>query len=592
MTFLDRVRFFFSFATVTRRDVAWILVLQFIKVVPYILFPILSKLIIDQFIPVGDAEGILTAFVIGFVFAILNVVFHTAFATYLHVYFIRATMLEIQLALIRKLQKVEQSYLDKMEKGKLFSKIVVSVNRMGNFVAVLIDAVASNFFTIITACTILLLIKPVMLLLVLVLVPVFVGFNRLFREKFRHHQKEARIATEDFGQAITIFIQTSYLSRIHGEEAFESRKVDRESKKVVNVSRSVIGYTALFGSSINVSNQTLILLISVVSAFFVTRGELLIGEMILFIQYTEQLMNNIAAIINQYPQLTEFSESVDAVKEVFDHPGEEIYDGKKKIETLRGEIIFDKVSFRYPGAEFRPVLKDVTFSIPAGMSVALVGESGSGKSTVIKLLQGLYPPTSGLVRVDGHPIGDLDLRHYRRFFGVVSQDAVLFTGPLVENITHGRPVVDLLDILDAIRRANAYDFIMDLPDKLDERVQEAGRNFSGGQKQRIAIARALYRKPKILILDEATSALDSHSELQVQKAIDEILGQQTTFIIAHRLSTVAHADLILVFDGGEIVERGTHNELIDARGVYAKLLSIQSKYPIEELEALKTQKRA
>ncbi len=592
MTFLDRLRFFFSFATVTRRDVAWILTLQFIKVVPFILFPILSKLIIDQFIPVGDTEGIFTAFVLGFIFAILNVVFHTSFATYLHVYFIRSTMHEMQLALIRKLQKVEQSYLDRMERGKLFAKIVVSVNRMGQFVALLVETLASNFFIIITSVVVLLLIKPVMLLLVIFLVPVFVGFNRLFREKFRHHQKEARLATEDFGQAITIFIQTSYLSRIHGEEEFESRKVDRESKKVVNVSRSVIGYTALFGSSINVSNQTLILLMAVVSAFFVTRGELLIGEMILFIQYSGQLVNNIATIINQYPQLTEFSESVDAVKEVFDHDREEEYDKKKKLETVRGEIIFDKVSFVYPGAEGRPVLRNVSIAVPAGMTVALVGESGSGKSTLVKLLQGLYAPTSGSIRVDGHPIGDLDLRHYRRFFGVVSQDAVLFTGPLVENITHGRPMTDLLDVLEAIRRANAYDFIMDLPDKLDERVQEAGRNFSGGQKQRIAIARALYRKPKILILDEATSALDSHSELQVQKAVDELLGQQTTFIIAHRLSTVAHADLILVFENGEVVERGTHNELIDLKGHYARLLSIQSKYPVDELGALKTSRSA
>ncbi|KAL8165139.1 UNVERIFIED_CONTAM: Multidrug resistance protein 1, partial [Gekko kuhli] len=263
-------------------------------------------------------------------------------------------------------------------------------------------------------------------------------------------------------------------------------------------------------------------------------------------------------IIDNEPQIDSFSET------------------GYKPDRIKGNLSFQNVCFNYPSRPDVKVLKYLNLNVNSGQTVALVGSSGCGKSTTVQLIQRFYDPLEGMVTIDGQDIKTLNLRYLREIIGVVNQEPVLFATTIAENIRYGRENVTMEEIEKAVKEANAYDFIMKLPDTFETVVGERGAQLSGGQKQRIAIARALVRNPKILLLDEATSALDTESEAMVQAALDKAREGRTTIVIAHRLSTVRNADLIAAFEDGIITEQGTHNELMKKKGVYFKLVNMQS----------------
>uniref|UniRef100_A0A3B3BHS7 ATP-binding cassette, sub-family B (MDR/TAP), member 4 n=1 Tax=Oryzias melastigma TaxID=30732 RepID=A0A3B3BHS7_ORYME len=246
-----------------------------------------------------------------------------------------------------------------------------------------------------------------------------------------------------------------------------------------------------------------------------------------------------------------------------------------KPDFIKGDIEFSNIHFNYPSRPDVKILENMSLSVKSGQTMALVGSSGCGKSTTIQLLQRFYDPAEGNVSIDGHDIRSLNVRYLREMIGVVSQEPILFATTISENIRYGRPDVTQPEIEQAAKEANAYDFIMNLPDKFDTLVGDRGTQMSGGQKQRIAIARALVRNPKILLLDEATSALDAESETIVQSALDKVRLGRTTLIVAHRLSTIRNADVIAGFQNGKVVEVGTHSELMEKQGVYHTLVTMQ-----------------
>ncbi|XP_017447963.1 phosphatidylcholine translocator ABCB4 isoform X3 [Rattus norvegicus] len=247
-----------------------------------------------------------------------------------------------------------------------------------------------------------------------------------------------------------------------------------------------------------------------------------------------------------------------------------------KPDSIKGNLEFSDVHFSYPSRANIKILKGLNLKVKSGQTVALVGNSGCGKSTTVQLLQRLYDPTEGTISIDGQDIRNFNVRCLREFIGVVSQEPVLFSTTIAENIRYGRGNVTMDEIKKAVKEANAYDFIMKLPQKFDTLVGDRGAQLSGGQKQRIAIARALVRNPKILLLDEATSALDTESEAEVQAALDKAREGRTTIVIAHRLSTVRNADVIAGFEDGVIVEQGSHSELIKKEGIYFRLVNMQT----------------
>jgi len=253
--------------------------------------------------------------------------------------------------------------------------------------------------------------------------------------------------------------------------------------------------------------------------------------------------------------------------EIADRPG------AKPLRVENGTIQFEDVSFAYePG---RPILKDVSFEVPAGKMVAIVGPSGAGKSTISRLLFRFYELTKGKVTIDGQSIKDVTQASLRAAIGMVPQDTVLFNDTISYNIRYGRPDATDAEVREAARLAQIHDFIMTLPQGYDSLVGERGLKLSGGEKQRVALARTILKSPPILMLDEATSALDSHTEKEIQDALEKVARERTSLVIAHRLSTVVHADNIIVLDNGVIVEQGTHLELLDKGGLYASLWARQ-----------------
>jgi ATP-binding cassette subfamily B protein len=308
----------------------------------------------------------------------------------------------------------------------------------------------------------------------------------------------------------------------------------------------------------------------------VIQDQLTIGQFVAFNMLIGNVINPVLALVNLWDELQEVMVSVERLNDVFlAQPEESPHNPLLVLPPLRGEVQLENVTFRYNQEQERNTLQNISFQVRAGETVAIVGRSGSGKSTLVSLLQGLYHPTSGRICVDGHDVRHASPQSLRSQLGVVPQECFLFSGTILENITLYAGEFTLEQVVEVAKLAEAHSFIQDLPLGYNTKVGERGANLSGGQRQRIAIARALLGDPRIMILDEATSSLDTDSERRFQQNLARISRDRTTFIIAHRLSTVRHADSILVLDRGILVERGTHAELIALQGLYSHLAQQQ-----------------
>jgi subfamily B ATP-binding cassette protein MsbA len=299
-----------------------------------------------------------------------------------------------------------------------------------------------------------------------------------------------------------------------------------------------------------------------------------LGSFFSFTLYLGMLVGPVIQIVSIGSQITEAFAGLERIREIRDENREDETDPTlEPLPSIVGHVEFDEVSFEYERDV--PVLRSVSFEARPGTSTALVGPSGAGKSTLIGLVAAFYRPTSGVVRVDGHDLSRVRLADYRAQLGVVFQENFLFDGTVLENIAYARPDASREEVLRAARIARCDDFVQDLADGYETIVGERGVKLSGGQRQRVAIARAILADPRILILDEATSSLDSESEAAIQEGLAELMKGRTTFVIAHRLSTIRNADMILVLEGGRIVERGRHAELLARGGRYFDLYTRQ-----------------
>jgi ABC-type bacteriocin/lantibiotic exporter with double-glycine peptidase domain len=314
-------------------------------------------------------------------------------------------------------------------------------------------------------------------------------------------------------------------------------------------------------------------LLLLIGIWQVINDQLTIGQLMAFNMVIGNVIGPFMGAIELWDDFQEVLISVERLNDVIDTPPEEAVQGAAKVllPRLLGQIQFDNVSFRYDLESPHNTLQNLSFTVEPGQTVALVGSSGSGKTTIAKLLLGLYLPTDGRILIDGHDLTTIGLKSLRQQVGVVDQNTFLFGGSIRENLMVAHPEAAEADMLEAARIAGAHPFIAKLPMGYDAQIGEGGGLLSGGQRQRLAIARALLGKPRLLIFDEATSSLDAETERLIQTNLAAILHQQTSFIIAHRLSTVRHADLILVLDQGILVESGTHDALMQQRGRYYHL---------------------
>jgi ABC-type multidrug transport system fused ATPase/permease subunit len=471
------------------------------------------------------------------------------------------------------------SYFDSTKSGVLISRIMIDAEGIRNLVGTGLVQLIGGLVTASIALGLLFYLNWRLTTLTLVILLTFGGgmalaFMRL-RPLFRERGKINAEVTGRLGESLGgIRIVKSYVAEKREEIVF-TRGAHRLFR---NVAQSITGVSAITAFSTVIIGAIGVLMI-VVGGRSILAGSMTLGDFMMYLLFTGLVAAPLVQIASIGTQVSEAFAGLDRIREIRSMITEGQEDkAKRPIELLRGEVQFEHVGFEYtPGV---PVLRDVSFVSPAGSTTALVGSSGSGKSTLISLVMAFNQPKTGEVLVDGVPLSSIRLRDYRSRLGVVLQDNFLFDGTIAENIAFARPRASRDDIVGVSRIANCEAFIQEFPDKYETIVGERGVKLSGGQRQRVAIARAILANPRILILDEATSSLDSESEALIQDGLCSLRRGRTTFVIAHRLSTIRSADQILVLEAGQIVERGTHKELLAANGRYRQLYDKQ--YRLEQ----------
>lgn len=556
------------------RTILVILALYLVKHGVWMVLPLLIRYVIDDFIPAQNLTLIFLCIPVVIVLGIINLACHIPYRI-ITIGLIKKVSRDLRNQVINKLQILSISLINESETGRQYSKIMLDVLKAEQFAMAVFTQLLGALLTFLYAGLFLMLINPKMMLSLIIILPVYVVIYRSFSSRFTQYQHKARLADENLSQAVNEFIQTNILTRLHGEEEFERNKVDARSQDVMQEYKKIHGSIGFFGILVATTSQLFQITIIAFASVAVIQNLMTIGELVVFYQYMSQMLQSVIGVMEIFPVFVESAESIESIHEILNSPDIEQNEDKLTLSKITGAIEFRNVSFSHqPG---QPAINNISVSIKPGQTIALVGPSGAGKTTFINLALGLLRPDSGEIYIDGHNINDIDMRSVRKFVGAVTQQPIIFRGTVAENIAHARPEARLEEVQAAAQKANAHEFIMQMENQYDTMIGEDGATLSGGQKQRLAIARAILRRPSLLVLDEATSALDSISEKEVQKGISAMLGQQTTLTIAHRLSTVRKADLILVLQDRQVVEMGSHEELVRNGGVYASLYTAQTE---------------
>ena len=484
---------------------------------------------------------------------------------------------EVRGKLFQKAMNLPLSYYSNERKGDLMARMSSDVNEIEIAVVSLLELVFREPFAVIINVATLVYLSPKLSLISFLLLPIsalvisFIGKSLKRTAKKTQEQTSQLFSSMDEGidgiRIIKAFNAVSYIVKGFQKTNLQHQKLITRTFRKKDLSpllNETIGAFVMlslvwFGGKLIVDDPENAL-----------SGEVFLTFVIVF----SQLLRPIQNISKNISNMIRARASQDRINEVLGM--DEVITETKNPQSLKSfsnEIVFKDVSFSYQEAT---VLKNIEFSVQKGQNIALVGESGSGKTTLINLLPRFYDVTSGSISIDGKNIGSLYLKELRGLMSLVSQDPILFNSDIASNIAFGENDPDMEKVISAAKTANAHEFISKFENGYQTVIGERGNKLFGGQKQRVSIARAVYRNPEILILDEATSALDTESEKLVQQALERVMSARTCFIIAHRLSTVIHADLILVLDGGQIVERGNHQELIAKNGVYKKLFELQT----------------
>ena len=482
---------------------------------------------------------------------------------------VRTVETELRASLCERLQQLSIGYHRRMSAGVLQAKVVRDVENVVETSRMAFDSGMAAITTLLGAIVLTAIRVPEFLPVFTLAVPAAATLVHVMRRRMSDRNEAFRHQVEGLSARVSEMTHLIPVTRAHGVEGDELARID---STLTSVRRQGVRLDVLNGQ-FNAIAWVLFQLLSVgclVAAALAARtGTFAVsaGDVVLLSSYFAALTGAVTALMNLAPLVSKGLESVKSMSDVLTEPDLERNEGKRRVDRVEGRVTFEHVALRYADAP-AAALVDVSFEVPPGETIAVVGASGSGKSTLLNLVIGFLQPTSGRVLLDGRDMAGLDLRTYRRSLAVVPQESLLFEGSVRDNVAYGLSETPDSAVRAVLRAANAWDFVSEMGG-LDAIVGQRGARLSGGQRQRLAIARALIRDPRILVLDEATSALDPPSEALVQEALGRLMRGRTTFVVAHRLSTVRGADRIVVMADGAVVETGTHDELIAAGGAYA-----------------------
>jgi ATP-binding cassette subfamily B protein len=496
---------------------------------------------------------------------------------------------DIRKAVFNRIVQLHPSYFEENRSGELMSRLTTDTTLLQSIIGSSLSMALRSVLILIGGLIMLMITNFKLTLLVVAFVPLVLAPMMISGRKIRRLSASSQDAIADISTYAGEIIQNIKVVQSYTHEQREQVAFEGEVEKAFKVAKKRISQRALLIGAIIFLTFSAISVMLYVGGIDVLEGKITGGELSAFVFYAIMVAMSVATVAEIYGELQRAAGSAQrllellATKSDINSPQDpvELYKNKEPNQNKElnqaqePEIVFKNVEFNYPSRPDMPALKDINLSIPKGKIIALVGPSGAGKTTMFELLQRFYDPQKGQISFNDNDITQLDLTDLRKTMGMVPQHPVLFSSDVWHNIRYGNPDATDEAVIEAAKRAHAHEFIEKLPEGYSSFLGEQGVRLSGGQKQRIALARAILKDPQILLLDEATSALDAESEFHVQAALNELMKDRTTLIIAHRLSTVVHADLIVVMDKGQIVDMGDHKSLLASDALYQRLCELQ-----------------
>lgn len=538
-----------------------------------LVYPVVSRNIINTYIPDKNIRLILTWCAALLVIYIIQTVMQYFMQYQGHIVGVRMQA-DMRRDVFEHLQKLPFSYFDEHKTGVIMSRIVNDLMDISEFAHHGPEDLFISLVTVVGAFIILCTVNIPLTLITFAVLPFLVLFIIKKRSAMTLAFRKNRIEIAEVNASLENSIAGIRVSRAFTGEREEEKKFAENNQRYVTVRERSYRVMAEFFSGTNFLTSLMNVVILAAGGYCVYRGVINVGDMVAYMLFINMFVNPIKKLIQFVEMFQNAITGYVRFQELMNVEPEQDEKGAIELKDVRGEIVFDDVTFHYD--ENKEVLSHISLTFPQGKMVAIVGPSGGGKTTLCHLIPRFYEISGGSILVDGHDIRDVTRASLRRQIGIVQQDVFLFTGTIFDNIAYGKLGASREEVYEAAKKANIHDYIMSLPEGYDTFVGERGVKLSGGQKQRISIARVFLKNPPILVLDEATSALDNVTENYIQDSLDELCKNRTTIVVAHRLSTIKNADEIIVMDRDGIEERGTHEELLArGNGIYKELYEAQ-----------------
>ncbi len=535
----------------------------------------LSPIIMARLIDVASSQDphrfAWAAFWAGLQFALVILNFPTALSSMRHLSALsRGLSRDLRLKVCQKIHELSYLQQESYRSGRLQSKAIHDIDTLEQFPRIFLNQILGTALSLSIILVSILIRAPKALLVFATLIPIGVFLRMHYLDKIQSSSTAYRQSFERMAMSLHNILSMNLITKAHGLENFAVKQLQPQIAGVCEKGQDFDMSSERLGASSFVSFTLIQVLFLFISVYASMRGEITVGDIVMFNAFFASISGSLMGLVNIFPAMSQMREAAHSLDELLALPIEPEDQGLS-LPQIEGQLEFSDVSFQYPQAD-RPALSHISFVAKPGSPIAFVGPSGCGKTTILSLILGFFRPTSGRILLVGKDLTSLKLTDYRSQIGVVTQDTLLLAGSIWENVAYGLPDLTEEEIKEALRQAEALDFVLSLPEGLHTRLGDEGLKLSGGQKQRLALARALVRNPKILVLDEATSAVDIAIEERLQETLQRIMQDRTTFIVSHRAPSVIHCDTIIVLDHGQVTARGRHWELLGSSSFYRQLV--------------------